>query len=170
MVSVTAAGDLGTPASFTLEANEEGVTYECLLTTNSVAGLWEVCTSPKTYTDLLPGDYAFSVRGTDEAGNVSAVVTKSWTVEPPADTTAPVVTVTAVGVLGLDRQLRLHRGRGRRDVRVPTHQGGQGGQDWKACTSPKEYSLAAGAYVFSARGKDAAGNVSTLSAPGLDGA
>ena len=36
-------------------------------------------------------------------------------------------------------------------------------QDWTVCTSPRTYgSLKAGTYLFSLRGTDAAGNVSTV--------
>ena len=42
-----------------------------MLTTNGVAGSWEACTSPKTYSGLQPGTYVFSARATDAAGNVS---------------------------------------------------------------------------------------------------
>ena len=56
VVTVTPVGTPGSTASFTLTANEDPVTFECMLTTNGVPGLWEGCTSPKTYSDLLPGD------------------------------------------------------------------------------------------------------------------
>ncbi|HEX3004072.1 MAG TPA: VCBS repeat-containing protein, partial [Angustibacter sp.] len=162
VVSATAVGELGSTASFTLSANEDPVTFECQLTTNTVAGLWEACTSPKTYTDLLPGDYVFSVRGTDGAGNVSAVVSKSWTVAAP-DTTAPVVTVTPVNVLGATASFTLAADEDSATFECQLTRNGTVVQAWAACTSPQAYSnLAEGDYVFSARATDAAGNVSTV--------
>lgn len=99
-VTVTPIGTLGATASFTLTANESDVTFECMLTTNTVAGSWESCASPKTYTGLAVGTYIFSARGTDKATNVSDVVTRSWTVDAPVDVTPPVVTPPVVTTSG----------------------------------------------------------------------
>jgi hypothetical protein len=57
------------------------VTFQCQLTKNGrVSKAWAPCTSPVTYTKLTPASYVLSVRGTDAAGNHSAVKTHSWTV------------------------------------------------------------------------------------------
>ncbi len=98
VVTVTPVGTLGSTASFTLTANEDGVTFDCMLTTNNVAGSWESCASPKTYTGLAVGTYIFSARGTDKATNVSGVVTRSWSVTSAVpDPVDPVTPVTPVG-------------------------------------------------------------------------
>ncbi|MBD3784833.1 MAG: hypothetical protein IE926_18105, partial [Micrococcales bacterium] len=166
VVTVTAVGELGSTASFTLSASEDPVTFECRLTTNAVAGSWASCTSPTTYTGLEPGDYAFSARATDEAGNVSALVTKSWTVPAP-DTTAPVLTVTPVGVPGSTASFTLTADEDPVTIECQLTKDGTVTQAWAACTSPKAYSgLSAGAYVLSVRATDAAGNVSTLATTG----
>ncbi len=91
VVAVTPVDTLTSTATFTLEADEVDVTFECLLTTNGAAGAWEACTSPKSYTGLPPATYDFSARATDLVGNVSLVVTQSWTVTsaPPAATDPP---------------------------------------------------------------------------------
>ena len=57
------------------------MTFACQLTKNGkVTQAWAPCTSPKTYNGLKVGSYVFSARATDQAGNVSDVVTRSWTV------------------------------------------------------------------------------------------
>lgn len=38
------------------------------------------CQAPKTYKKLKPGKYAFKVKATDAAGNVSTAVTRKFTV------------------------------------------------------------------------------------------
>ncbi len=162
VVTVTAVDELGSTAAFTLAANEESVTFECRLTTNTVTAPWESCTSPTTYSGLEPGDYAFSARATDAAGNVSAVVTKNWVVIPP-DTTAPVVTVTPDGVLGSTASFTFTADEDSATFECQLTKDGTVTQAWAPCTSPKTYSgLAAGTYLFSARATDDAGNVSSL--------
>jgi hypothetical protein len=67
-----------TTAAFALAANEPG-TFQCRLD----AGEFEACTTPQTYSGLQPGPHQFSVRAIDLAGNVSAPVTRSWTIAVP---------------------------------------------------------------------------------------
>jgi hypothetical protein len=88
-VTITAADTtVSTTATFELTASEADVTYECMLTTNGVAGTWESCTSRKTYTDLQPGSYTFSARATDTAKNVGEVEVYALVIPaaPPSDT------------------------------------------------------------------------------------
>ena len=59
VVTLTPLADLGSTASFEFTADEVGVTFECELTTTGVAGGWEACKSPTTYTDLEPTTYTF---------------------------------------------------------------------------------------------------------------
>ena len=81
-MTVTPVGTPGSTATFTLTANEPVMTFECQLTkSGKVTEAWATCTSPKTYTNLKAGNYVFSARATDLAGNVSAVATASWTVK-----------------------------------------------------------------------------------------
>ena len=47
-------------ATFTFTSSDPGSTFECFLD-----GLYEPCTSPKTYTGLIRGDHVFAVRATD---------------------------------------------------------------------------------------------------------
>ena len=155
---------LGATASFDITAVDANpVTFECMLTTNDLEGLWESCTSPKTYTGLQPGTYMLSARGTDRAGNVSEVVTQSWTVEtPPPDNTPPVVTITPVGTPGASAEFTLSANEDPVTFECMLTTNGVAGT-WEACTSTKTYEgLADGTYVFSARATDAADNVSDV--------
>ncbi len=160
VVTITPVDTLGATASFTITAVDAStVTFECMLTTNTVAGSWESCTSPTTFTDLAAGDYVFSVRGTDKGGLVSDVVTKSWTV----DLTPPIVTVEPVDTLGTTASFTLVAV-DESDVTLECllTTNGTAGQ-WESCTSPKTYSgLQPGTYGFSARATDTADNVSDL--------
>ncbi len=81
---------LSSTATFLLSSNETDVTFECMLTTNGVAGDWQSCSSSVSYTNLLPGSYTFFARGTDKAGNVGEedyplVITAEETTDPPTD-------------------------------------------------------------------------------------
>ncbi|MEA2180399.1 MAG: hypothetical protein QOG77_3696 [Solirubrobacteraceae bacterium] len=63
-------------------SGEEGSSFACQLDENA----WqEDCTSPTTYAELADGLHAFRLRQKNDAGNVGASRTYSWTV----DTTAP---------------------------------------------------------------------------------
>ncbi|MCY1073847.1 adventurous gliding motility protein AgmC [Archangium lansingense] len=64
-------------ATFTLESNEPGVTFECSLD----GGAYMPCTSPVTFSDLAEGEHTLQVRARDAAGNVDATpATRTWTV------------------------------------------------------------------------------------------
>ncbi len=89
-VTITAADTtVSTTATFELTASEADVTFECMLTTNGVAGPWESCTSPKTYTGLQPGSYTFSARATDTAKNVGEVEVYALVIPAPPATQQP---------------------------------------------------------------------------------
>jgi hypothetical protein len=82
-----------TDASFAFGSSESGSTFECKLD----AGAWAGCTSPKAYSALSAGSHTFSVRATDEAGNVDASpATQSWTIQsaPPSEDHDPVAAYT----------------------------------------------------------------------------
>ena len=159
VLTVTPAIVTGSTVTFTLTANESPVDFACMLTTNGTAGAWAACTSPVTYTDLLPGDYVFSAKATDKALNVSEVVTRSWTVEPP-DTTPPVVTIDSAVADGRHGDLRVQLGGGRRDVRVHARPRTTSTVPRRRpAPRPRTYTdLAPGTYTFSVLGIDEAGN------------
>jgi hypothetical protein len=165
VVTVEPGVVLGSTATFTFAANEDGVTFECVLTTDGVAGIWEACTSPKAYTDLAPGDYTFSVRGTDRVGLVSVIATRAFTVDPPADTTAPVVTINSDGTPGSTATFNLTADEPDVTFECQLTKNSRVVTDWAACESTVSFAkLSPGTYVLSVRGTDAAGNVSSGSA------
>ena len=78
-------------ASVGSNSTESGSSFECRLD----GGAWVACSSPMDYTGLATGSHTFQVRATDVAGNIDASpASRTWTVAPPADTTAPTVQVT----------------------------------------------------------------------------
>ncbi len=167
VVTATPATTPGTDASFTLAANEDGVTFECQLTKDgTVDQAWASCTSPKTYTGLDPGSYVFSARGTDRVGLVSEVATWEWVVggPPPADTTAPVITIDASVITTTAATFTFSA-----DEPVTSFQcqltKNNRAEGWEPCTSATtmEYTgLKPSTYFFSVRGTDLAGNASDV--------
>jgi hypothetical protein len=75
--------------SFSFASNEDGSTFECRLD----AGAFKFCSSPRTLAQLADGAHTFAVRAIDAPGNVSAVVSRSFTVDTRAPA-APRITDT----------------------------------------------------------------------------
>jgi Bacterial Ig-like domain len=112
-----------TSATFEFYSNEQGSTFKCQLTRASaqdialseVVEAWTDCTSPKSYSNLSPTYYTFTVKATDIAGNVDPTpASRFWYKSstdpqpppPPTDTTAPKVTtgtVPTADATGVDR-------------------------------------------------------------------
>ena len=69
-----------TSATFRFGSSEPGSTFQCRLDGGERNG----CLSPKTVTDLAPGEHTLAVRAVDGAGNPSAEATRTWTVDPNA--------------------------------------------------------------------------------------
>ena len=127
-----------------------GATFECSLDTAA----YEACTSPKSLSGLADGPHTFRVRAKDALGNADASPdTRTFNV----DSAAPTATITSgpngwlrstsatfefTGETGGTLECKLDTG------------------EWATCTSPKAYTgLGQGAHTFSARAKDAAGNI-----------
>ena len=70
------AKSTATTAKFVFGSDKSGSTFMCKLDKKAFAN----CKSPKTYKKLVPGKHVFKVKATDSAGNVSAVVTRKFTV------------------------------------------------------------------------------------------
>ncbi len=143
-----------------------GATFECRLTRGATVVFdWAACSSPRTY-DLSAepdGAYTFSVRQTDAAGNTGAAQTHDYALDrgvpaapsidssPPSPDNSTTPSWSFSGEAGATFECRLRR------------MDGSTVSGWSGCTSPRSYSLAAeldGAYEFSVRQTDAAGNVS----------
>ena len=80
IVSGPAAGSTTSErsASFGLSTTEGAL--ECRLDGEDYAA----CSSPKAYSGLADGAHTFTVRARDAAGNVSAAVSRGWTIAQPA--------------------------------------------------------------------------------------
>ncbi|HEX3239878.1 MAG TPA: right-handed parallel beta-helix repeat-containing protein [Solirubrobacterales bacterium] len=70
------AQSTSTTAKFKFVSDEAGSSFKCKLDKKAFAK----CKSPKTYKKLKPGKHVFKVKATDAAGNVSAVLTRKFTV------------------------------------------------------------------------------------------
>jgi large repetitive protein len=79
-----------TMATFQFGDADAGATFECELDSGAVTGSYTACTSPESYLGpLLDGNYLFSVRATDAAGNVGQPSTWAWTVDTTTATISP---------------------------------------------------------------------------------
>lgn len=82
----TPADPSGTDVTFTFESSVPGSTFTCALDN----GPFLPCTSPAAYTGLGGGDHQFQVAAVSPEGFVDESPEEfSWTVDAPADTTAP---------------------------------------------------------------------------------
>ena len=164
VITMEPVGTPGATATFEFGSVEAGVTFECTLTKDDVAGTAEApCTSPKTYADLAPGTYTFSVVGIDAIGNRSEPeVSDPWTVTAPADTTPPVVTITPT-LLGTTSRFTLTADEPGVTFQCQLTKNGRVSKAWAPCTSPVTYTkLSPASYVLSVKGTDAAGNISAV--------
>jgi hypothetical protein len=139
-----------TSASATFQfSSESGVSFECRLDGGSFGN----CDSPKTYNGLNDGGHTFDVRGTDPAGNTGDPTSYTWTV----DASAPATTIDT-GPSGLTNDptpaFTFHS-----NDSSATFECSLGG-GFAPCSSPDTLGpLGDGAYTFTVRARDAAGNV-----------
>ncbi|MDA0182327.1 plastocyanin/azurin family copper-binding protein [Solirubrobacter phytolaccae] len=145
-----------TSPSFQFSGTEVGVTFECRLDT----GAYEVCSSPRALTGLSDGAHTFSVRAKDAVGNLDpSPASRMFTVDTAAPNTiidsGPTGTVnTATPALGFSSSETGSSFECRLDGP------GAATGTYALCTSPRTVGpLVDGAYTFSVRATDAAGNV-----------
>ena len=84
----TTGGPEGTVTDTTARfefSGEAGATFECALD----GGAFELCTSPKTYTDLAVGEHTFQLRQTDGAGNTGPSASQAFTIQQPGTEPEP---------------------------------------------------------------------------------
>lgn len=145
-------------ATFTFSGTDEGqalTNFECSIDN----GNFEPCTSPHTYSNLADGSHEFQVRGRDLAGNLSAEVTRRWTI----DTVPPILQIINAPFeisyySGAVFQFSVIEARGLSRIECSLD-----GSAYTRCDSPVSYSgLPDGMRTFSARAIDSAGNISTV--------
>jgi hypothetical protein len=131
-------------------ASDQGAVFECQVD----AGPYVLCASPFTTATLSDGVHVFRVRATDQADNTDTTpAIRAVTVDTKAPgtrfTLKPGKTISVRKVrfkfasteAGSHFACRLDRGA------------------WKACRSPRAFTVAKGTHVFSVRAADLAGNV-----------
>ncbi|MBI5528088.1 MAG: formylglycine-generating enzyme family protein [Deltaproteobacteria bacterium] len=129
----------------------------CNLTCSLNESEFQTCDSPKEYSDLSDGKYAFSVQATDLAGN-AAPAAYEWTIDTkPCDTVITSAPENQTNPLSVSFEFSAT------DNGEPcpscTFECEIDGDAWTACTSPKSYSaLPEGPHDFSVRCTDHAGN------------
>jgi hypothetical protein len=89
-ITVGPPGDSGTgSASFSFTSSEAGSTFQCQLDGSG----WTACVSPQDYSGLGDGSHTFQVRAIDQAGNVGAAASQTWTV----NTSLPALSLSSPG-------------------------------------------------------------------------
>jgi len=148
----------GTPSAndrtptFGFADSEGGVSFECKLDSRP----FTVCTSPKKYARQADGSHTFNVRAIDEAGNKSAAISYTWTI----DSVPPLLTITqAPPNPSPDSTARFEF---RATDATPVTFGCRlDSAAFSPCSSPTTYSkLTPGAHTFAVRATDAAGHSS----------
>ena len=138
-----------TSASFSFTA-EEGATFQCALD----GGQFTPCTSPAVYTGLSVGSHTFGVRAVDRVGNPEPdPATRGWIVDhTPPETwidSGP-ATMTTDLVAGLVFSA---------SEAGTSFECAFDGEAFAPCSSPAQRIVALGDHTFSARARDAAGNL-----------
>jgi glycosidase len=136
-------------ASFTFHASEPVSGFQCKLDSGNFAA----CASGVTYTNLADGSHSFTVKTGDAAGNSSAEVSYSWTI----DTVSP-LTVIDSGPAALTNQSSptfvFHSSKTGSTFQCSLDSGA-----FATCSSPATYTnLADGSHSFKVKATDPAGN------------
>lgn len=118
---------------------------------------YTICSSPIVLSSLGNGVHNFDVKAIDGAGNSSAVVRKTWTV----DTVQPVLTFTSKP-LSVTNSLSASFGFSSVDSGSGVKQNlcSWDGAAFEVCASPVTKSLSSGVHQFAIKSSDNAGNVS----------
>ena len=139
-------------ASFAFTVSETGTTQQCSLD----GGAFAACTSPKTLAALADGSHTFQVKATDAAGNAGTPASFTWTV----DTTAPTVTFTSTPANPTNATAATFAFTV--SETGTTQQCQLDGGGFAACASPKTLTaLAQGSHTFQVKATDGAGNTGT---------
>lgn len=153
--SITAGPSGAVPmasASFTFEASEAGVVYECAVD----AGAWAACPNPTTLSGLAQGPHTISVRAVDLAGHVDASpAQRTWTV----DTVPPNSSITG-GPSGTVSDPVATFSLGSNEAGV-TFQCSLDAAPFATCPTPYTVTVGEGPHTLEVRAIDQAGNPDT---------
>lgn len=143
---------------FELASDEEGVTFECSLSPSGEAPSWATCETPHEADELADGDWSFTVRATDQAGNTGpASAPHEFTV----DTEAPTSTiVSGPGARHESGEISVEFASGDPSAGFECRLDSSDDADWLPCASPLEADgLKHGQHRAEVRATDASGNV-----------
>ncbi|MES3036691.1 MAG: DUF1588 domain-containing protein [Bdellovibrionota bacterium] len=118
-----------------------------------------VCSSPLALSSLSIGSHIFKIKSVDNAGNTSAEVSASWTV----DASAPILTInTKPSMYSMSKTATFTFSGTSNGVALPSYECALDGGSYSTCVSPKTYSsLSEGSHNFSIRGITTASVVSS---------
>ncbi len=178
--TMPSASSNSTIATFDVASNELGSTFECRLD----GGSYGACTTPVAYSGLGDGTHTFSVRATDQAGNLdTSPASYSWQVDTVAPSTPTLSSPGDAAMINTTPELDAVFG--------DSTPGDSGTVDFRICSisapagmacmplvaamtsgtiSPGDLAtaasapLASGTYHWQARAQDASGNQSGWSA------
>jgi hypothetical protein len=146
-----------TSAAFSFTASESS-TFQCRLV-GPDGYPYTSCSSPTSYSDLANGQYVFTVKARDAAGNTSSDF-ESFTVD--ADVGAPVVTITSDPIGTTSSASATFTFTVDESSTIRCRLQGPEGHSFILCSSPRTYSdLQGGRYTFDVRATDAGGNTGT---------
>jgi hypothetical protein len=155
--SVVANQTSDSSVTFTLSADESGVTYVCSMDDAPEAP----CQSPISYSSLTPGSHVFIARAIDSAGNIDTVgASFSFAVFGPIHTSILSVSITSTPTNSKNIQISFGA-----DQPNATYLCSLDGAPLAACVSPITYSgLGDGNHSFTAKAIDRFGSVDTVGA------
>lgn len=120
---------------------------------------FSTCQSPLQLTNLIDGYYQLAIRAKDQAGNIGATASVSWTI----DTKAPTITITSISPsasITSQASMNLNFVADESSVSFECNLDSFG---FASCQSPYTIdSLAEGTHLISIRAKDLAANYSTV--------
>ena len=152
-------------------SGDPGTQFECRLDQGGMQVFdWAECTSPNSYVLMAQPDgaYTFSVRAIDQADNVSAAATDGFTLDTVAPA-APLVTAAPASPDDVTMALWSFTAEGGASVECRLDRGATEVAPWTACGPSAVYDLSGepdGAYTFSVRATDPAGNVGVVTTSG----
>jgi hypothetical protein len=140
-----------TSATFEFTANEAGVSFQCSLD----GGPLVFCESPKTYTDLAPGEHVLEVQATKPHLLASpAPAVHEWTVLDETDPETTILTGPPATTLLTEAEFTFSS-----NEIDATFECSLDGGAWEGCSSPADFSsLTAGSHELRVRSVDASGN------------